>query len=115
LLPINEFARPYQSKNNGIYAACENGELSALLGLKGSIARQERVGLTMIPPGGEAQAQRVAPDGAVGVALIVHRVRLEDNVADAVEALALLSVAGNAEWYADRLGGADNLNVGPRF
>jgi S1-C subfamily serine protease len=31
---------------------------------------------------------------------------------DAPHDLALLSVAGNAEWYADRLGGADNLNVG---
>jgi hypothetical protein len=34
LPPINEFARPYQSKNNGIYAACETGELSSLLGLE---------------------------------------------------------------------------------
>jgi hypothetical protein len=41
----------------------------------------------MIPLGGEAQAQRVGPDEAVGVALVVHRVLLEDNVADAVEAL----------------------------
>jgi hypothetical protein len=32
--PINEFARPYQSKNNGIHAAFENGELSSLLGLE---------------------------------------------------------------------------------
>jgi hypothetical protein len=32
ILPtINEFARPHQSKNNGIYAAYENGELSSLL------------------------------------------------------------------------------------
>jgi len=33
LQPINEFARPYQSKNNGIYPVCETGELSSLLGL----------------------------------------------------------------------------------
>jgi hypothetical protein len=33
LLPINEFARPYQSKNNGIYPACETGELFHFLGL----------------------------------------------------------------------------------
>jgi hypothetical protein len=30
LPPINEFARLYQSKNKGIYAVCENGELSSL-------------------------------------------------------------------------------------
>jgi hypothetical protein len=34
LPPINEFARPYQSKNNGIYAARENEDLSSLLGLE---------------------------------------------------------------------------------
>jgi hypothetical protein len=28
LPPINEFAWPYQSKNNGIHAACETGEMS---------------------------------------------------------------------------------------
>jgi hypothetical protein len=56
LPPINEFARPYQSKNNGIYAACENGELSSLLGLKPTAGR---VGSTLIPPGRETQAQRI--------------------------------------------------------
>jgi hypothetical protein len=34
LPPINEFARPYQSKSNGIYAVCKNGELSSLLGIE---------------------------------------------------------------------------------
>jgi hypothetical protein len=56
LPPINEFARPYQSKNNGIYAACENGELSSLLGLEPTAGR---VGSTLIPPGRETQAQRI--------------------------------------------------------
>jgi hypothetical protein len=31
-LPINEFARLYQSKNNGICPVCEIGELLSLLG-----------------------------------------------------------------------------------
>jgi hypothetical protein len=38
-------------------------------------------------PGGEAQAQRVEPDKAFGVALVVDRVFLEGDVTEAVEAL----------------------------
>jgi hypothetical protein len=56
ILPsINEFAPPYQSKNNGIYRACENGELSSLPRLK---PRQERVGLILIPRGETQVEQR---------------------------------------------------------
>jgi hypothetical protein len=34
LPPINEFARPYQSKNNGIYAVREKGEFLSLFRLE---------------------------------------------------------------------------------
>ena len=43
--------------------------------------------LFAIPLGGEAQAQCVEPDEAFGVALVVDRVLLEGDVAEAVEAL----------------------------
>jgi hypothetical protein len=42
----------YQSKNNGIYPACETGELLSLLRAR---PRQEQVGLILIPPRGEAR------------------------------------------------------------
>src|SRR6266404_3776247 len=43
--------------------------------------------LSSAASGGEAQAQRVEADEAFGVALVVDRILLEGDVAEAVEAL----------------------------
>src|SRR6516164_1936630 len=51
------------------------------------VRQPEAAGSTAITPCREAQAQRVEPDKAVGVALVVDRVLLEGDVAEAVEAL----------------------------
>src|ERR1700730_18677868 len=57
-------------------------------GSKRSATRaDEGVASRVFPPRGETQAQRIEPDEALGVALVVDRVLLKGDVAEAVEAL----------------------------